>query len=135
MYKRQEVSPSVVNIRIKVLDRRNILTDAGVGSGIIYTEDGYIITNEHVIAGADEIIVRTIDEKEYKAELTGFNKDTDIAVVKIEASGLKKASFTSIENVKVGEMVIAIGSPFAIEQTVTFGVVSAKGRDLSLIHI
>lgn len=128
----EEVSPSVVNIRIKVLDRRNILTDAGVGSGIIYTEDGYIITNEHVIAGADEIIVRTIDEKEYKAELAGFNKDTDIAVVKIEASGLKKASFTSIENVKVGEMVIAIGSPFAIEQTVTFGVVSAKGRDITL---
>ncbi len=128
----EEVSPSVVNIRIRVYDNKNILTDAGVGSGIIYTEDGYIITNEHVVSGADEIIVRTIEEKEYKAELVGFNKDTDIAVVKIEASGLKKASFTSIKNVKVGEMVIAIGSPFAIEQTVTFGVVSAKGRDITV---
>ncbi|MDD3519706.1 MAG: trypsin-like peptidase domain-containing protein [Actinomycetota bacterium] len=128
----EEVSPSVVNIRIRVLDNRNILTDAGVGSGVIYTEDGYIITNEHVIAGADEIVVMTFDDKEYKASLIGSNKDTDIAVIKIAASGLKEASFTSIKNVKVGEMVIAIGSPFAIEQTVTFGVVSAKGRDITI---
>ena len=128
----EEVSPSVVNIRIRIADNRNILTDAGVGSGVIYTEDGYIITNEHVIAGADEIIVRTFDGREYIAGLIGFNKDTDIAVIKIDASGLKKAGFTSIKNVKVGEMVIAIGSPFAIEQTVTFGVVSAKGRDITV---
>ena len=128
----EEVSPSVVNIRTRIVDNRNILTDAGVGSGVIYTEDGYIITNEHVIAGADEIIVRTFDGREYIAGLIGFNKDTDIAVIKIDASGLKKAGFTSIKNVKVGEMVIAIGSPFAIEQTVTFGVVSAKGRDITI---
>jgi len=128
----EEVSPSVVNIRTRIADNRNILTDAGVGSGVIYTEDGYIITNEHVIAGADEIIVRTFDGREYIAGLIGFNKDTDIAVIKIDASGLKKAGFTSIKNVKVGEMVIAIGSPFAIEQTVTFGVVSAKGRDITV---
>lgn len=128
----EEVSPSVVNIRTRIVDNRNILTDAGVGSGVIYTEDGYIITNEHVIAGADEIIVRTFDGREYIAGLIGFNKDTDIAVIKIDASGLKKAGFTSIKNVKVGEMVIAIGSPFAIEQTVTFGVVSAKGRDITV---
>lgn len=128
----EDVSPSVVNIRIRIADERRLLRDAGVGSGVIFTEDGYIITNEHVVSGADEITVRTYEGKEYSARLIGFNRDTDIAVVKIEASGLKKASFTSIKNVRVGEMVIAIGSPFAIEQTVTFGVVSAKGRDITL---
>ncbi len=128
----EDVSPSVVNIRIRVADERKMLRDAGVGSGVIFTEDGYIITNAHVVSGADEIIVRTYEGKEYSSKLIGFNRDTDIAVVKIEASGLKKAHFTSIKNVKVGEMVIAIGSPFAIEQTVTFGVVSAKGRDITL---
>jgi len=127
----EETIPSVVNLRIKVAYQSGLVGE-GVGSGIIYSENGYIITNNHVVGGASEIIVRTYDEKEYVAKLVGANKDTDIAVVKIDAKNLKKASFTSIKNVKVGEIVIAIGSPFAIEQTVTFGVVSAKGREIAV---
>ena len=127
----EDVTPSVVNLKVIVRDQNGLLSE-GVGSGVIYSEDGLIITNNHVAGAAEEIIVRTFDGKEYNAELVGTNEDTDIAVIKINANNLKKASFTSIKNVKVGEIVIAVGSPFAIEQTVTMGVVSAKGRDIEI---
>lgn len=127
----EEVTPSVVNIAVKVRNQDGSISE-GVGSGVIYSEDGYIITNTHVAGAAQEIIVRTTDGKEYVAKLVGANKDTDIAVIKIDAKNLKKANFTSINNVKVGEIVIAIGSPFAIEQTVTMGVVSAIGREIAV---
>ena len=127
----EEVTPSVVNIAVKVRITNGPLSE-GVGSGVIFSEDGYIITNNHVVGDAEEIIVRTTDGKEYVAKLVGKNEDTDIAVIKINENNLKKASFTSIKNVKVGEIVIAIGSPFAIEQTVTMGVVSAKGREIAV---
>lgn len=127
----EEVTPSVVNIAVKVRITNGPLSE-GVGSGVIFSEDGYIITNNHVVGDAEEIIVRTTDGKEYVAKLIGKNEDTDIAVIKINENNLKKASFTSIKNVKVGEIVIAIGSPFAIEQTVTMGVVSAKGREIAV---
>jgi len=127
----EEVTPSVVNIAVKVRIPNEPLSE-GVGSGVIFSEDGYIITNNHVVGDAEEIIVRTTDGKEYVAKLVGKNEDTDIAVIKINENNLKKASFTSIKNVKVGEIVIAIGSPFAIEQTVTMVVVSAKGREIAV---
>lgn len=127
----EEVTPSVVNIAVKVRNQDGSISE-GVGSGVIYSEDGYIITNNHVAGAAQEIIVRTTDGKEHVAKLIGANIDTDIAVIKIDAKNLKKANFTSINNVKVGEIVIAIGSPFAIEQTVTMGVVSAKGREIAI---
>ncbi|HEY5500873.1 MAG TPA: trypsin-like peptidase domain-containing protein, partial [Candidatus Humimicrobiaceae bacterium] len=127
----EEVTPSVVNIAVKVRVSDGSLSE-GVGSGVIFSEDGYIITNNHVVGEAEEIIVRTGDGKEYVAKLVGKNADTDIAVIKINENNLKKASFTSIKNVKVGEIVIAVGSPFAIEQTVTMGVVSAKGREIAV---
>ena len=127
----EEVTPSVVNIAVKVRVSDGSLSE-GVGSGVIFSEDGYIITNNHVVGDAEEIIVRTTDGKEYVAKLIGKNEDTDIAVIKINENNLKKASFTSIKNVKVGEIVIAVGSPFAIEQTVTMGVVSAKGREIAV---
>src|SRR5680860_1855798 len=127
----EEVTPSVVNIAVKVRDLNGSLGE-GVGSGVIFSEDGYIITNNHVVGDAEEIIVRTTDGKEYVAKLVGKNADTDIAVIKINENNLQKASFTSIKNVKVGEIVIAVGSPFSIEQTVTMGVVSAKGREIAV---
>ena len=127
----EEVTPSVVNITVKVRLSDGSLTE-GVGSGVIFSEDGYIITNNHVVGDAEEIIVRTTDGKEYVARLVGKNEDTDIAVIKINETNLKKAGFTSIKNVKVGEVVIAVGSPFAQEQTVTMGVVSAKGREIAI---
>jgi len=127
----KEVTPSVVNLTVKVTGQDGAISE-GVGSGVIYSEDGYIITNNHVAGSAQEILVKTSDGKEYVAKLVGTNKDTDIAVIKINANNLKKASFTSIKNVEVGEIVIAVGSPFAIEQTVTMGVVSAKGREIAV---
>jgi serine protease Do len=127
----KEVAPSVVNIAVKVRDMDGSLIE-GVGSGVIFSKDGYIISNNHVVGSAEEIIVRTYDGKEYVAKLVGKNVDTDIAVIKINENDLKISSFTSIKNVKVGELVIAIGSPFAIDQTVTMGVVSAMGRDLEV---
>jgi len=127
----ENVTPSVVNLNIKVKNLDGSISE-GIGSGVIYSEDGYIITNDHVAGKADEIIVKTYEGKEYAAKLIGSNKDTDIAVIKVEALNLKKAEFASINDVKAGELVIAIGSPFAIDQTVTLGVVSAKGRDITI---
>ncbi len=132
----EEVSPMVVNIRVSVTGE-NLLGDEvqseGLGSGVIYKEDGYIITNNHVAGMADEIIVTLFDGTEYPAKLIGGDPNTDIAVVKIDADQeLKVAGFISIDDVKVGELAIAVGSPFGLQQTVTTGVISAKGRDITL---
>jgi serine protease Do len=102
---------------------------AGVGSGFIYTADGYILTNHHVIADADEIIVRMADRHEFEAELIGSDEASDIAVLKITAEkGLPFLRLGESDTLKVGEWVAAIGSPFNFEQSVTAGIVSAKGR-------
>jgi len=129
------ITSSVVNIRvtIKSLDIFGQIQEGeGIGSGVIYTEDGYIITNSHVAAAAEEILVTLYDGSEYPAELVGADENTDVAVIKIEADGLTAASFTSIDSAKVGDLVIAAGSPFGLQQTVTTGVISAKGRDISI---
>ncbi|HSH27636.1 MAG TPA: Do family serine endopeptidase, partial [Wenzhouxiangella sp.] len=100
----------------------------GGGSGFIVESDGLVITNHHVIDGADEIIVRLSDRREFEAELIGSDAETDIAVLRIPAKNLPTLEFGSTENLKPGEWVIAIGSPFQFEQSVTAGIVSAKGR-------
>jgi serine protease Do len=101
----------------------------GVGSGFILTDDGYVITNAHVVSGADEVIVTLTDKREFKAKLIGVDKRTDVAVVKIEANGLPAVRIGDVNEIKVGEWVIAIGSPFGLDNTVTAGIVSAKQRD------
>ncbi|HUG76695.1 MAG TPA: DegQ family serine endoprotease [Burkholderiales bacterium] len=101
-----------------------------LGSGFIISPDGYILTNAHVVAGADEINVRFTDKREFKAKVIGTDRRTDIAVIKIEASGLQSVRFGDPSRLKVGEWVLAIGSPFGFENTVTAGIVSAKGRSL-----
>lgn len=101
----------------------------GVGSGFILTSDGYVMTNAHVVDGADEVIVTLTDKREFKAKLVGADKRTDVAVVKIEASGLPAVRIGDVNRLKVGEWVMAIGSPFGLENTVTAGIVSAKQRD------
>ena len=101
----------------------------GVGSGFILTSDGLVMTNAHVVDGADEVIVTLTDNREYKAKIIGADKRTDVAVLKIEATGLPAVKIGDVSRLKVGEWVMAIGSPFGLENTVTAGIVSAKQRD------
>lgn len=101
----------------------------GVGSGFILTADGMIMTNAHVVDGADEVIVTLTDKREFKARIVGADKRSDVAVVKIESAGLPAVRIGDVNRLKVGEWVLAIGSPFGLENTVTAGIVSAKQRD------
>jgi S1-C subfamily serine protease len=100
-----------------------------VGSGFILTADGIIMTNAHVVDGAEQVIVTLTDKREFVARIIGADRRTDVAVVKIEASGLPPVKLGDPNRLKVGEWVMAIGSPFGLENTVTAGIVSAKGRD------
>jgi serine protease Do len=104
----------------------------GLGSGVIMSEDGYIVTNNHVIDGADSITVRVMDGEEYEAKLVGRDPRTDMAVIKIEAKSLPTAVFADSDKVQVGDVVLAIGNPFRLGRTVTKGIVSAIGRDVPL---
>ena len=101
----------------------------GVGSGFILTSDGLIMTNAHVVDGADEVLVTLTDKREFKAKIIGVDKRSDVAVVKIQATGLPAVKVGDVSRLKVGEWVMAIGSPFGLDNTVTAGIVSAKQRD------
>jgi len=136
----KEAMPAVVT----VFTRRNIkgffffipqeYTEQGSGSGFIISNDGYIVTNYHVVRGSDGILVAAgVDRKtEYKAELVGADPETDIALIKVEASGLPVLPLGDSDELKVGDWVAAIGSPFNFPHTLTVGVVSAKGRRLGI---
>jgi len=100
----------------------------GMGSGVIAREDGYILTNNHVIEGADELIVELSDGRKVEGKVVGTDPPTDLAVVKIEATGLKAAVFGDSDNIQVGDWVLAIGSPFGLDHTVTAGIISGKNR-------
>ncbi|WRS28313.1 trypsin-like peptidase domain-containing protein [Oscillospiraceae bacterium MB08-C2-2] len=103
------------------------------GSGVIYTEDGFIITNNHVIDGADSILVRTQDGTEYNATLVGTDSKTDLAVLKIEATGLHAATLANSDSLEVGQLAVAIGNPLGeLGGTVTSGIISATGREISI---
>lgn len=104
--------------------------DQATGSGFIIGADGYILTNAHVVEGADEILVRLSDRRELAARVIGRDKRSDIALLKVDATGLPVARFGNPEQLRVGDWVLAIGSPFGFESTVTAGIVSAKGRSL-----
>ena len=101
----------------------------GVGSGFVLTADGFIMTNAHVVDGADQVVVTLPDKREFKARIVGLDKRTDVAVVKINVTGLPAVKVGDVSRLKVGEWVMAIGSPFGLENTVTAGIVSAKQRD------
>ena len=101
-----------------------------LGSGFIISEDGYILTNHHVIAGADEVTVRMSNRKEFIATVIGSDEASDIALIKVEADQLPVLEFGDSDALKVGEWVLAIGSPFGFDHSVTAGIVSAKGRSL-----
>ncbi|MEL7472112.1 MAG: trypsin-like peptidase domain-containing protein [Planctomycetota bacterium] len=129
------IEPSVVHIttqRQQTVRRmgmrpQTILRDGGLGSGIVLTDDGYILTNNHVIEGAARLAVRLADQRELDAELVGRDPNTDLAVLKVDASSLTPARFAHIP-VEVGEWVLAAGSPFGLTSSVTAGIVSATGR-------
>ncbi len=107
----------------------------GLGSGVIISADGQILTNNHVVDGADEILVRlgqNVNSKEYKAKRVGTDPSTDLAVLKIEARDLPVATFADSDKARVGDLVLAIGNPFALGQTVTMGIVSATGRGVGI---
>jgi serine protease Do len=101
-----------------------------LGSGFIISADGYILTNAHVVNEADEVLVKLYDKREFKAKIIGADKRTDVALIKIEATGLPRVTIGDPNALKVGEWVAAIGSPFGLENTMTAGIVSAKGRAL-----
>jgi len=99
-----------------------------LGSGFVITEDGYIVTNDHVIKNADSISVKMSDKKTYKAKIVGSDPKTDIAVIKIDAKNLKPLKFGNSDALKIGQWAIAVGNPFGLNGTLTVGVISAKGR-------
>lgn len=101
-----------------------------LGSGFIISSDGYILTNAHVIDDASEVTVKLTDKREFKAKIVGSDKRTDVALIKIEADNLPKVTLGNPSRLKVGEWVVAIGSPFGFENSITAGIVSAKGRSL-----
>ncbi|QGU31654.1 DegQ family serine endoprotease [Thermochromatium tepidum] len=106
------------------------LQSRSLGSGFVISGDGYVVTNAHVVEGAEEIVVRTSDRREFVAKLVGTDKRSDIALLKIEAEGLPAVRIGSGKDLKVGEWVLAIGSPFGFESSATAGIVSATGRSL-----
>ncbi|HJW29364.1 MAG TPA: trypsin-like peptidase domain-containing protein [Saprospiraceae bacterium] len=107
----------------------------GAGSGVIISKDGYILTNNHVVDFADQVTVKTIDNKEYKARIIGRDPSTDLAVIKIDANNLSPLEIADSDKARVGDWVLAVGNPFEyLTSTVTAGIISAKGRDLNIIQ-
>lgn len=104
------------------------------GSGVIISEGGYIVTNNHVVENADVVDVTLNDNRSFKAKVIGTDPDTDIALIKIDATGLKHLAFVNSDNSKVGEWVVAVGNPFNLTSTVTAGIISAKSRNINIIN-
>jgi len=109
-------------------DQQRERREEGLGSGVVVSADGYILTNNHVVEGADELEVQLPDERKFKAKVIGTDPKTDIAVIKIEAADLPTITLADSDKLRVGDVVFAIGNPLAIGQTVTMGIVSATGR-------
>lgn len=116
--------------RFQVPPQNDSVPTHGLGSGFIVSPDGVILTNAHVVSGADEVIVKLTDKREFKAKVIAIDKLSDVAVLKIKADGLPTVKIGDPQNARVGEWVIAIGSPFGFENTVTAGIISAKSRSL-----
>ncbi|WP_246128468.1 Do family serine endopeptidase [Pleionea sediminis] len=126
----EDVRDSVVVITTEV-ESRGRQAQGPSGSGFIIDNDGYVLTNRHVIHGVKSIYVQLVNKKVYKAELLGEDEDSDIALLKIDAKDLKAVKIGDVEKLKVGAWVLAYGAPFGLEHTVTAGIVSAKGRSLA----
>lgn len=134
----ERVIPAVVNIKTTQGGGFELWGGAGVGSasgsGVLISDDGYIITNNHVIEDSDEIEVTLNDKREFQAELIGTDPSTDLALIKIKGDALPALEFGNSDSLRVGEWVLAIGNPFNLESTVTTGIVSAKGRSIDILE-
>ncbi len=125
-------NPHIPDIFRHLLEQRQVPERAqrAIGSGFLISDDGYILTNNHVIDGADEVMVRLIDRREFKASVVGLDARSDLALLKIEAEELPFLEFAESDELKVGEWVLAIGSPFGLDYSVSAGIVSALGRSI-----
>jgi serine protease Do len=146
----EKVTPSIVQISVvasvkappndmwhqffNIPERQGPRQSQGRGSGVIISDDGFIITNNHVVDNATDVTVVLADKREYEASIVGKDQMTDLAVIKIDAPDLPVAHLGNSDNVRIGEWVMAIGNPMSFASTVTAGIVSAKGRDLRIIR-
>jgi S1-C subfamily serine protease len=121
---------AVVKIDVFKKDKTNKLKPAGSGSGFIFSTDGFVFTNSHVIEGADKLMVSLLNENEIEATIIGMDPDTDLAILKINSTGYSVAKLGDSSQLQIGQFVIAIGNPLGYQHTVTTGVVSALGRTL-----
>ena len=133
------ITPSVVNIKALTNGGSDNFWNDGVvgastGSGVIISSDGYIVTNNHVLADATDIQVTLDDKREYTARLVGTDPSTDLALIKVDAQRLQPVRFGNSDSIRVGEWVLAVGNPFNLESTVTAGIVSAKGRSINILE-
>ena len=129
----KKVQPSVVNITVEIVQYDIFGSEvlvSGIGSGVIFSKDFYILTNDHVVGDAENIEVTFFNGEKIKADLVGTEPRADIAVIKVDRRDLKPAEFISVKDIEVGDLAVAIGSPFGFQQTVTSGVVSALGREI-----
>lgn len=126
---RMQVNPLFRQLFPGLQDQERESRQEGMGSGVIVTADGYILTNNHVVEGADELKVSLSDDREFVAKVIGTDPKTDVAVIKIESTKLPTVTLADSEKLRVGDIVFAVGNPLGVGQTVTMGIVSAKGRN------